>query len=273
MLRIGYFSRISQVSVKTLRYYDEIGLLKPSQVDRFTDYRYYAFEQLPQLHCILALKELGLSLEQIRQTLKEKPTSEQILGMLRLQQIRLAEQLQEVQSQLVRIESRLKQLAKEGKMPNHEVVLKRVEPVQVAYRRFAISAGEESVPLVSRAFEEIYSYLKAHSTKAAGSGLTLWHTSAFAQDGEDVEIAVPIERMVVESDQIKYRQLPATDVASVVHHGLFDEAFGDAYHTILHWIEVNGYRIVGPFREIYLHYADDEAQESTTEIQFPVEKG
>jgi effector-binding domain-containing protein len=78
--------------------------------------------------------------------------------------------------------------------------------------------------------------------------------------------------MVVERAQLKCRELPATNVASVVHHGLFDAAFGEAYHTILRWIEVNGYRIVGPFREIYLNYAEDDAQESTTEIQFPVEK-
>lgn len=272
MLRIGYFSRISQVSVKTLRYYDEIGLLKPSQVDRFTDYRYYTFDQLPQLNCILALKELGLSLEQIRQMLKEKLNSEQVQGMLRLQQVQLAEQLQDMQSQLVRIEARLKQLTKEGKMPNHEVVLKRIEPVQIAYRRFEIPAGEENVPLVSRAFEEVYSYLNAHSTRAEGPGFTLWHTPAFAQDGEDVEIAVPIKSKVIESDRIKCRLLPAVSVASVVHHGLFDAAFGEAYHTLLHWIDMNGYQIVGPFREIYLHYAEDDAQESTTEIQFPVEK-
>ena len=110
-------------------------------------------------------------------------------------------------------------------MPNHEVVLKRVEPIQVAYQRCEIPAGEASVPLVSRAFEEIYRYLDAQSTKVAGPGLTLWHTPAFAQDGEEVEIAVPLESKVVESDQIKCRELPA-NVASVVHHGLFDAAFG-----------------------------------------------
>ena len=67
MLKIGDFSKLSQVPVKTLRYYDEIGLLKPVQVDRFTSYRYYSFEQLRRLNRILALKDLGLSLEQIEQ--------------------------------------------------------------------------------------------------------------------------------------------------------------------------------------------------------------
>lgn len=272
MLRIGYFSRISQVPVKTLRYYDEIGLLQPAQVDRFTNYRYYTFDQLPRLNYILALKELGLSLERIRKMLDEELTGEEVQGMLRLQQAALAEQLSEVQSKLVRVETRLKQLTQEGKMPNHEVVLKHVDPVRVACRRVEIPAEAESVGLVGRAFGEVYSYLDAQSAKTAGPGLTLWHTPAFAQDGEEAEVAVPVEQGVAEHGQIQCRTLPEAEVAAVVHHGLFDAEFGAAYQTVLRWIDENGYHIIGPFREIYLHYAEDDAEESTTEIQFPVEK-
>ena len=65
MFKIGEFSKLSRVSVKALRHYDDMGLLRPAQVDRFTSYRYYALEQLPRLHRILGLKELGFSLEQI----------------------------------------------------------------------------------------------------------------------------------------------------------------------------------------------------------------
>ncbi len=65
MFKIGEFSKLSQVTVKTLRYYDEIGLLKPAEVDRFTSYRYYSVDQLPRLNRILALKDLGLSLDQV----------------------------------------------------------------------------------------------------------------------------------------------------------------------------------------------------------------
>ncbi|HRE27216.1 MAG TPA: MerR family transcriptional regulator, partial [Anaerolineales bacterium] len=65
MIRIGDFSKLSQVTVKALRLYDEMGLLKPVVVDTFTSYRYYEFNQLPRLYRILALKDLGLSLEEI----------------------------------------------------------------------------------------------------------------------------------------------------------------------------------------------------------------
>src|SRR5689334_3117200 len=71
MFKIGDFSRLSRVTVKALRFYDEMGLLKPCQVDEFTGYRYYAADQLPRLHRILALKDLGFTLEQIRELLQK----------------------------------------------------------------------------------------------------------------------------------------------------------------------------------------------------------
>src|SRR2546427_5071593 len=93
MIRIGDFSKLSQVSIKTLRYYDEVGLLKPINVDRFTSYRYYAVSQLPRLNRILALKDLGLSLEQIAQVLDEGVSPEQLRGMLRLKRAELQQHI------------------------------------------------------------------------------------------------------------------------------------------------------------------------------------
>ncbi|MCG2769146.1 MAG: helix-turn-helix domain-containing protein, partial [Anaerolineae bacterium] len=104
MFKIGEFSKLSQVAVKTLRYYDEIGLLKPAEVDRFTSYRYYSAAQLPRLHRILALKDLGLSLAQVARLLDGDLPSEQIRGMLRMKQVQLQQQVQEEQARLARVE-------------------------------------------------------------------------------------------------------------------------------------------------------------------------
>ena len=104
MFKIGEFSKLVQVPVPTLRYYDQVGLLKPVEVDRFTGYRYYSANQLPRLHRILALKGLGLSLEQIGAVLDEGLTLEQMRGMLRLRHAQITQQLAEVQNQLVEVE-------------------------------------------------------------------------------------------------------------------------------------------------------------------------
>ena len=95
MIRIGDFSKLSRVSVKTLRFYDEMGLLRPVEVDRFTGYRYYEFDQLPRLHRILALKDLGFSLEEIGRLLEGDLTAEQMRGMLKLRQAEIRQRVEE----------------------------------------------------------------------------------------------------------------------------------------------------------------------------------
>jgi DNA-binding transcriptional MerR regulator len=110
MIRIGDFSKLSMVSIKTLRYYDEMGLLKPIGIDRETGYRYYTVDQLPRLNRILALKDLGFSLQQIGQVLNEGVSSEQLRGMLRLKRAELQQQIADEQERIVRIEARLQMI-------------------------------------------------------------------------------------------------------------------------------------------------------------------
>ena len=82
MFRIGEFAQIAQVSSRQLRFYDQLGLLHPARTDSQTGYRYYSVRQLPRLNCILALKELGLSLEQIGPLLKDEISPSELRGML-----------------------------------------------------------------------------------------------------------------------------------------------------------------------------------------------
>ena len=135
MFKIGEFSKLSQIPVKTLRYYHEIGLLTPAHIDTFTGYRYYSAAQLPRLNRILALKELGFTLDQIRPIVDETVSSEQIRGMLMLQQAEVEQSISAENARLRRIESRLKQIELEDKMPEYEVVIKQVEPLTVATMR------------------------------------------------------------------------------------------------------------------------------------------
>jgi len=135
MFKIGDFSRLSQVPVKTLRYYDEIGLLKPAEVDRFTSYRYYSADQLPRLNRILTLKDLGLSLAQVGELLDGDLPAEQIRGMLRLKQAEAHQKVEDEQTRLARVEWRLREIEQEGVMSTQEVVLKKVAAMTVASLR------------------------------------------------------------------------------------------------------------------------------------------
>lgn len=130
MLKIGEFSQLSQVTVKTLHHYDEMGLLKPAHIDPFTNYRYYTVDQLPRIHRIMALKELGLSLEQIGLMLNEEVPAEQIRGMLHLQQAQVQQQVRQAQQQLAMIEFRLRLIEAETDFPDLDVVVKPLEPMR-----------------------------------------------------------------------------------------------------------------------------------------------
>ena len=131
MLKIGEFSRLGQVTVKTLHHYDDLGLLRPTHIDASTNYRYYTLEQLPRLHRIMALKEFDLSLEQIGLLLDGEVSTEQIRGMLRLKQAEIQQQVREEQARLAMIEIRLRMLEAEENFPILDVVVKRVPPFHV----------------------------------------------------------------------------------------------------------------------------------------------
>ncbi len=113
MFRIGDFSKLAQVSVKTLRYYADLGLLAPAYVDRFTGYRYYTLQQLPRLNRILALKDLGFSLVEIEQLLRKDLPPGELQSVMRLKQAGLEEQVRRERARLARIATRLRPIGAE----------------------------------------------------------------------------------------------------------------------------------------------------------------
>jgi DNA-binding transcriptional MerR regulator len=139
MLKIGDFSALSQVSIKTLRYYDETGLLRPAHIDPENGYRYYLASQLSQLHRILALKDFGFSLEQIAEALKAGITAEQMRGMLLLRQAEQRKRVEEESDRLSRLNTRIQLIEQEGRMA-YDVVLKSVPKQWIASVRETIPA-------------------------------------------------------------------------------------------------------------------------------------
>ena len=270
MFKIGQFSKLSQVPVKTLRYYDEIGLLKPAKVDRFTSYRYYSANQLPRLNRILALKDLGLSLTQVAQLLDGDLPSEQIRGMLRLKQVEAQQKVEEERARLAGVEWRLKQIEQEGAMSTQEVVLKKVPAMTVASVRDVVPTYAD----MGQQYEEIFTHLGQHMANPAGPPLALYYDKEYRERDIDVESAVPVPGSVPSGDRVKVRELPAVEqMVCLVHKGSYD-TMGEAYSRLLGWIEANDYRISGPNREVYVKGPgpDHEPSDYVTELQFPVEK-
>lgn len=271
MLRIGSFARISQVAIQTLRYYDKLGLLRPAYVDRLTGYRYYSVDQLPRLNRILALKDLGVSLEQIGRLLEQDITAAEMRGMLRLRKAQIAEQLRETQAQLARVEARLRAIEQEGIVTAYDVVLKTVEPVLVAGRRIIVTENVDHPVGLPEAFQEAYAYAADRRVDPHGCGIAVWYTPVDATTEEDVEAAVPLKESLPGTERISVHELPRVEVAAVIHRGPMKD-FMQGYQAVLSWIATNGYRVAGPFREVYHSFVADRADEVVIEIQFPVAK-
>ncbi|WP_019499084.1 MerR family transcriptional regulator [Pseudanabaena sp. PCC 6802] len=269
MLKIGDFSKLGEISIKTLHHYDQMGLLTPIAIDPDSGYRYYSVKQLPRLNRILALKDLGLSLEQIRILLNENVSFEQMQGMLRLKQAELQQNIQEQQQKLMRVSMRLNQIEKEGIMPNYDVIIKKVEPIWVVSIREMLP----SYYAIGSLYDELEQFLRSAGVKKWGYSLGIWHDPGYKESEVDSEAAIAIDAPIAGSDRIKVYELPGCDLAaSLVHHGSY-KGFREAYQNLISWIENNGYQIIGANREIYLESGPDPDNESyVTEIMFPVQK-
>ncbi len=277
MFKIGEFSRLVQIPVPTLRYYDQVGLLKPVEVDRSSGYRYYSANQLPRVHRILALKGLGFSLEQIALVLAEGLSPEHMRGMLRLRHAQISQQLAETRSQLAEVGARWQQIEREDAISTYDVILKHVEPQLVASVRTILPNHSA----VGALFREVYEAIGSHVPKAlgpnpgeSGQTLVLWYDTEFKEQDVDGAAAFFLRCPVPDSGRMRVHELPAATVAAAVHHGSYN-TIADAHEAVFTWIEANGYRIVGPDREIYLYNTPpiDLADPSyVTDIQYPVEK-
>jgi DNA-binding transcriptional MerR regulator len=267
VIRIGDFARLGRVSVVTLRHYDEIGLLKPVRVDPSTGYRYYSPAQVSELNHILALKDLGFSLEQIERVL-EGLTSDQLLGLLKSKHLEAQRQLADDQARARRIKDRLVQLKQEEDMPDYDVALKTAPYQLIASRSVTIPTNDQVPAYLDEAYGEVYSFITDGGAQDVGPCFSVWHQPAATLANEVVEAAVPVDRPLTGTDRVKVYGLPESQVASAVHRGELD-SFAHLHATVLSWIETNNYQVVGPYREVYVRGAH-EGDASSTEVQYPV---
>lgn len=276
MLKIGDFSYLSHVSVRMLRHYDQLGLLKPVQVDRFTGYRYYSIEQLPRLNRILALKDLGFSLDQIAQLLAADDLSVDVGTLLHQKHSELQQQICADQARLRRIETRLRLIEQEQTMSAYEVVIKAMPALTVAAIREVVATKDAMPERCRHMAEEIGQWMQQTGAPGTGPWFAIYHNTGYTETDIDVEMAAPIGVPAAPTsdrrgqERVTQRTLPAVaSMACVVHHGSYDRIL-EAYSAIGKWIEANGFSIGGPCREIYLRGPDQG--EPITEIQFPVEQ-
>jgi DNA-binding transcriptional MerR regulator len=271
MFSVGEFARLGGVSVRTLRHYDEIGLLRPATVDPDTGYRGYSAAQLGQINRIMALKELGLSLTQVR-VLLDGVTLGELRGMLLLRRAQLEHELDQHNNQLLGIEARLRSIAREDGMPADDIVAKTIPAtgvVVIAGRAPGFGAAN-IVPVVNQLVAQ-FDQLGIHDrVKQAGPRIIFYER----EDGEDVTVllALPVTEPPAELPaSARYRVLPEIEAAVAVRSGPAASIFPMVYHDLVRWIEERGYYPVPTGREVWVHDKDDitDPGPQVFEIQLP----
>lgn len=256
MFRIADFSRFTRVSVKMLRHYDELGLLRPARVDPESGYRYYTADQLPRLNRIIALKDLGFGLEQIGVMLTERLPAQQLRGMLRLRQAELEAQIAAAQRCLGTVAERLRQIECED-APRYDVVFRPVPPLQVGSLRAVVP---DDGPAIGQLFDELERSIAAQRARAAGTPLAIFHDSEYREQGIDVEVAVPTTRPVTPGGRVAPREIPGEAlVACTVYTGGYERT-DEALQAIVRAVAAAGYVVAGPWREVYLRFHPGDAE-------------
>lgn len=270
MLKIGEFSRLSQTPVSTLRYYDDIGLIRPVEVDAFTGYRYYSAEQLAKLNRVTALKDLGLALAEIVNLTSNGMGAAELRAALEHRKTESIRTIEAEQGRLQRLEAWLGHLTEEEAMDKYDVTIKKVEPqLAVCLRRIVPTYHSEG-----ELWGELCAYLGSlKAVRYAGPAMTICYDGEYKERDVDIEIAMPLSAPIPEHGDIRMRTLPGHEqVASVVHRGPFD-TIHHAYAFMLRWMDKNRYRMAGPDRVVYLNMSDNPApQDILQEMQLPISK-
>ena len=272
MFSIGEFARHGRVSVRMLRHYDAIGLLRPASVDAASGYRFYQAPQLTELNRIIALKDLGFTLQQVQAILAEQVSAAELRGMLKLRRAEIHAHIETETARLARVEARLLSIEDEARVPVDGVVVKRLAPVRVG-ELTSTAAGYEPeaiTPVIQPLYDELWCLIVSAGVSAAGPAIAYYEDAPAGDGAIVVHAAVPVVAELGVDYGFTIVDLPEVDsVAAIIHHGSMDDVLSTG-QALARWIDANGYRSAGYAREVTLEHNEDPDQ-WVTELQQPIE--
>lgn len=282
MFRIGEFSRIGQVSVRMLRHYDKLGLLRPAQVDRATDYRFYTADQLPRLHRIRALSDLGLPLKELARLIDRPDADAALAAALLERRAEAARDAAAAADRLMRLDTRLALLAQAEHPPLLDVVLKTAPAQTLACVSARVATLDGMVPMREGASELLYREVARRRLAPGAVELALYDVDEYRETDIGVRLALPVDsedsRLPSADEPIadtgfELRRLPATRrLACVAWTGLLPQVTLPIA-ALFRWVAAQGWQPAGALREVHLFGRETSrvlVEPVTIELQLPV---
>lgn len=267
-LKIGVFSKMMQLTVKTLRHYEQKGLLLPSEVDKWTGYRYYSIEQMQRLNTIRHLQRLGFTLDEIKELCEEYEQSPSIE--------QLKEKIEETEHQIKMLTDRRNQL---HQMVNTQKRIKTME-------KFSIESLPEIIVATHRTTISGYNALGTLCVETIGPEMqrlgckcsypgycfTIDHNKEYNASNIDIEYCEQVEEMITESEIIKFKRLEAVPKALCMKHIGPYERFYESFTEAFAYMEKHGYKIAGQIRTSYIDgvWNREDPEQWLSMIQIPI---
>jgi len=259
MFRIGEFSKLVRVSARMLRYYEKNGLFSPAEVDRFTGYRLYSAKQIPLLMKIVALRDMGFTVDEMEEILpyyEDESFMRQALDQKRTQILEVVEQ---EKIKLENLESFAQNFSRGVSMVFYEVEIKEIPAVQVLSLREVISSFAEEFGQ----WDKLVSFVKAHDVDVIMNGHSIYHDAEHKESDVDIEVAFPVKVMGESKEGFVFKELAAIPVCATIKFPLPYTNYNKAMQMIAMWLEENGYEICGLIRGV-------GTGEEFVELQIPV---
>lgn len=264
MLTIGEFSKICFVTKKTLRHYDEIGLLRPEHVAD-NGYRYYEVSQLRTMLLISKLKTYGLSLPEIAAYLAD-PDDERLAELLLGNKRKMQSEIESNNRILRKMEQDIDKLKRRMDIMHYDIQVKVVEldPMTLFGLRKTIDVKE-----FQEVFGDLFKALMQNKIQPLGAPMAFYYDEGFDREHCDIEVAVPVASSIEGTHELA----GGLHCVSTILGPYSDEAFSSTYAEMAKWVEENGYRIrCAPFDKYVKGGPDISPEEYVTEVYFPIEK-
>lgn len=268
MFRIGEFSRLTQVSIRMLRYYHETGILKPAEVDQWTGHRIYSVEQIPRLNRILNLRDSGFNISEIAVALNMDDQS--LLALLDQKRLEIERAIKAEQEKLRKIELAQSELqGGKGEYHNH-ISMKSIPAYQVLSLRKVVPTYYSEGDL----WKELSAYASTGKMEMTGDAFSIYHDTEFREHNVDIELCIPVKKAGQNTSLFCFRMTePVPTMACTMVYGDFSNIKG-AYLAFAEWLQKNSeYKMSNPMRQIVHRgpWNENNPGKYLIELQIPLE--